>query len=848
MLLDEAAPIPPALKTWDAFLEGTSPSHEPLFVTEAGPTAFDAILCWPTDPLELQNVEVPVVEAKAYLTSLLAMAVGRESTFFARNEHEPYFKSTLPTMRISGYSRHSLQGLEGECLQSGRIFLELQTFVRTEYSRHTSKSGVALASTVERVLQILQQHVFVDGASPGSLLQLQSIVKRMLAILRPCRKLTEQLTHEHTDEDVLAVVFDETMSVYHFDHNSEQMLQEILQRVSRPWMEFIEEWLGIRPEEGRGLAKKDSGTSKAFVKVEAEYYINDSGQEVEDVDFRLNADKLPHFMPRDVAEAIFDTGRNLRLIRSAHPDNPLAQSDLIASSHPPAIEWAYTWKAIDDLERQVMRYHDGMADAIRRSQAGLKAPIKSNKFSYLTNPDVHLCFGVDQGQIEDNIATSIKQLDTPVKNAQESDRLSSILLRQLCSSSHPRIDQAGESPHGSLLPILSFSGIASAQSKLVNRECMRLLFKSHNLREHLQVQRDFHLLGNGLFCSRLSQALFNPDLESTERQAGVARQGGVMGLRLGGRDMWPPASSELRLALMGVLAEAYSPRTGRSIGKQTNSNVPGDLSFSVRDLSSEEIDRCMNTDSLEALDFLRLSYTTPESLAPIITPVILMQYDRIFRLLLRVLRMIYIVNQLFRDLNDRHSQWQDPNTASYRFVIEGHHFVSSVAAYFLDTGVDVPWRAFERRLDKIEADLDSPGEDGSPERLQSPGQLLGLHSSVIDQIVLSLFLRKRQKPILGILENIFNLILRFAKYSRLRALGEDVERVGEDEQTALYRDFRKEVQLFITVCRGLTEKSRHVSRKGVEEDSLGMEDGLGEESAVAQLLMRLDMFDYYSKR
>ena len=788
------------------------------------------------------------MEAKAYLTSLLAMAVGRESTFFARNEHEPYFKPTLPMMRISGYSRHSLQGLEGECLQSGSIFLELQSFVRTEYSRHTSKSGVALASAVERALQILQQHVFVDGASPGSLLQLQSIVKRMLAILRPCRKLTEQLTYEHTDEDVLAVVFNETMSVDHFDHNSQQMLQEILQRVSRPWMEFIEEWLGIRPEEGRGLAKKDPGTSKAFVKVEAEYYANESGQEVEDVDFRLDADKLPHFMPQDVAEAIFDTGRNLRLIRSSHPDNPLAQSDLIASNHPPAIEWAYTWKAIDDLERQAKRYHDGMADAIRMSQAGLKAPIKSKNFSYSTNPDVHLCFGVDEVQIENNIATSIKQLDKPMENAQESERLSSILLRQLCGSSHPRIDQAGESPLGSLLPILSFSGITSAQTKLVNRECLRLLFKSHNLRENLYVQREFHLLGNGLFCSSLSQALFNSDLESTERQTGVARQGGVMGLRLGGRDMWPPASSELRLALMGVLAEAYSPRTGSNIGKQTNSNVPGDLSFSVRDLSSEEIDRCMNPDSLEALDFLRLSYTTPEALVPIITPVILTQYDRIFRLLLRVLRMIYVVNQLFRDLHDRHSQWQDPNNASYRFVIEGHHFVSSIAAYFLDTGVGVPWRTFERRLDKIEADLDNPGEDRSPERLQSPGQLLGLHRSVIDQIVLSLFLRKRQKPVLGILENIFNLILRFAKYSRLRALGEDVERVGEDEHTALYRDFRKEVHLFITVCRGLTEKSRQVSRKGAEEDSLGMEDGLGEESAVAQLLMRLDMFDYYSKR
>ena len=74
---------------------------------------------------------------------------------------------------------------------------------------------------------------------------------------------------------------------------------------------------------------------------------------------------------------------------------------------------------------------------------------------------------------------------------------------------------------------------------------------------HLGLQRSFHLLGDGVFVSRLTAALFDPEQASTERERGVMRSGTGMGLRLGSRGTWPPASSELRLALMGILGDCY---------------------------------------------------------------------------------------------------------------------------------------------------------------------------------------------------------------------------------------------------------------------------------------------------
>ncbi|GAB0140508.1 hypothetical protein EsHS_00001128 [Epichloe bromicola] len=851
----EVVPEPASLRTWKAFNTGQSVPCTPSFLSEAGAGAYDALLNWPTDSLGLDNTKTPVVQTEAYFASLLSLSLGRDSVFFTKNFENETFAAVLSEFRVSGYTRQVLHGIEKQAMQCGLTYLSLAAFSRSLYASSASRCAVALASAINQILQAVEHRVTVDGRFPKSLLELQSTIKEASVVLRPLKDLAARMPSEFSDEVVLTLVFQEASSLESSELYVRDALCEILQRVSTPWIETIEEWLGTRHEVGLPFTKSNIGEKRGFIKVDVEVFTDDFGREVEDVDFRLVVDKIPSFLPLEVAQSIFETGRNLRFIRAFHPDHPLSQPGAISSNKPPEAEWQFDWDAILRFEKRVEQYKKSMLLTLERSRSGSVQPSVPFSFGLKGSPrkiEMNL-FGPDQDMMEQRLLESIIYLDQPLSTQSQShdDSLGRLVSARLSRSDEEDAASSDNTPHWSLVALLSFGGIASAQAQIVNRESLRLLFEKHNLQAHLDLHRDFHLLRNGLFCSRLSHALFDPDLETAERHAGVAMQGGVMGLRLGGRDTWPPASSELRLALMGVLYEAYEAGGGKSsnVTKMGSDGpvLPGDLSFAVRDLSEEEIDMCMDPDTLEALDFLRLSYTTPPELTGIVTSLHLMHYDRIFKLLLRTLRMLYVVNQLYRDTNNSRSNAWLEDKASYRFVREAQHFVSSIASYFLDSGIALPWQAFDRKLDGIRTELSGRGPCTGDKATFSPSptQVRDMHSLVLERVLFALFLRKRQQSVLRLLDEIFTIILAFAKRWRLKALGKVDEGADRLDPAKPYAELKKKLQVFITVCRGLSEKARASGKKsaaGMVEDF-----GIGDDSLIAQLLTKLDLGDYYCR-
>ncbi|GAO18163.1 hypothetical protein UVI_02036550 [Ustilaginoidea virens] len=843
-------------RTWQAFYNGSPVPCRPSFLSEAGSGAYDALLHWPTDPLDLQNIDTPVVETRPYFSSLLALSLGRESVFFSKEPEKGTFKRTISTCRVPGYTWQVLQGVEALAMECGSTYSALGAFSQSLYAS-TSRCAVALASSIQRILEAVEYRVIVDGCRPQSLLQLQSCVQQASAVLQPLRDLQARTPRNSSDQEILSVVFQEAATREWSDKSIQDILYEMLRRVSNPWIESVEEWLGIRPEVGMPFTKASLGAVKGFVKVDVEVLTDDLGRRCEDVDFRLDADKVPQFLPMDIARSIFETGRNLRFIAEFHPQHPLSQPELIMAQRPPKAGWVFDWASVSHLERHIQQYQSNLLQKMQQSRLD-----SSNNFCQSGDPQVGQTtgfalelFGLDEEVLEQRLLESMTRLNQPLKERCNTDSLGRLVRESSSRDEDGDLGVADDKPHWSLVPILSFGGIVSAQARIVNRESLRLLFAAHGIQQHLRLQRDFQLLGNGLFCSRLSQALFDTDLETAERRAGVALQGGVMGLRLGGRATWPPASSELRLALMGVLSESYEgdgrlemPKTRGSWGYEVPSAapLPGNLSFAVRDMSEEEIDKCMDPDALEALDFLRLSYTTPPELACIITPVHLMHYDRIFKFLLRILRMVYTVNQSYRDINSRHrTSWFGEN-AALRFVRESQHFVSSVASYFLDSGVAIAWQAFEQRLDKMRVELDD-ADACVPKAVYRPSQVRDMHSRVLERIMHALFLRKRQQPVIRLLEEIFAMVLSYAKRLRLQALGMANEEAGDDAETAaLYAQFKRKLQIFITVCRGLSEKGR-AGNQTLAEGTISDEAGIGDDGLIAQLLTKLDMGDYYCR-
>lgn len=819
------------LKTWESFDVPEIHLKPTAFITEAGTGAYDSFLASESNPCGIpSNGSYETLDPNAHSACLLAMSLGRDSVLFSWNSEKKTFQPSLPLTKVPGYSGESLSAIVPLCTSCGQASRRLRSFINKTYSSSASPPRVALANALDSMLLVIQDELGRRGLRSLSILQLQSLVRPVFRLLSYFYRLVMKIKRSN-DADLLSLIYNEAQSAEISEPVLRDSMSQILRIVSTPWTEFVEEWIGLKPEEGTRVSK--AGPGKGFVKVESNMWIDDQGFELEEPNYFLDSDNMPSFVPDDVAQVIFETGRNLRFLQESHPEHPMASSEVTSSMAVPRLEWQYDWESITRVEEKALEYQRAVLELLQQTRDGSENIERQPNNSVMTQDDKLLqVFGKDEQDLQQTVLASIASLDRPIETKETWNQLSEIIRRNLFDGHGKRASTTAAefSPHWSLLPLLSFGPMVYAQARLINRECLGLLFSEHGLRKHLAVQRAFQLLGNGMFSSRLTNALFNPDMETTERRSGVSRSGVTMGLRLSSRENWPPASSELRLALMGVLTESYQQENGSD-----NDGLPGDLSFAIRDLSTEEMERCMDQGSLEALDFLRMSYKPPQALAPVITPASLVKYDRIFKLMLRVLRMLFVVDQLFRDLVLRTSHWANLDDVCVRFRVEAHHFVTNIARYFFDTGIDQPWRRFQTWLDKVEKGLQDSGLDKNT-TIVSPKRLGEEHERTLNDIAQALLLRKRQQPVLKLLEEIFTQILRFAKQSRLLAPSDD----ASVEVKKLYKAFREKVEVFITVCRGMGEKAGSGNDREAGEGS--------QENALAILVLMLDMSNYYTKR
>lgn len=523
-----------------------------------------------------------------------------------------------------------------------------------------------------------------------------------------------------------------------------------------------------------------------------------------------------------------------------------------------------TWRSI---QTQAKNYEKQLQFAIEKYAAngsivldsGVVHHDKQEKFEEFPT------FGKSKEELGVMIHHSASAMDQdlpPLESSHNNDLLRRLVLsisRRGFSQTHDEKDHLTTfAPPISITPMLSFSYILSVQAKIINTACLRMFFSEHKIRSHLTLLRRFHLFGNGVFASRLSHALFDDELDATERGTGGHRTGGTMGLKLGSRDSWPPASSELRLALMGVLTESFSESLGGREEASHRSGIyasgkegelPGGLSFAVRDMTQEELERCMDPNGIEALDFLKLQYNPPSPLEAIITPTALYRYDRLFKLLLRVLRMLFVVNKLFRDATSRATCWRDISPIAQKFRIEAHHFVNTICGYMFESGVGSTWKKFDEKLADIERKL-----RGDEEGLEGEGleRLRGYHESILDRIMFATLTRKRQAPVMKLVEDIFVAVLGFAKYSHEMASGRRAGTMGEKELAELYKVFRRRVGIFISVCRGLSEKRGYGDGRRDLEGRRAVDAIFGtgykeEGNLLGMLLVRLEMTGYYSE-
>ena len=781
-------------KSWERFY-GKMPIAEPrtMFLSEGGSQVYDAAIVKSAESIELElrpSISGHVIRSEAMLSSLMQLALGRESLLFHYNEEEKSFRSRKDFLRMSGYSLPTFEHFSESLRIQANRFKELRDFIaHTQRSETASRVAVSLAGAMISILASLEIHI----GSPSTrrdltLLQLQAIMERPSRVLICLTDVVAINRHARSDEEILSRIFSFVQDAEHAPPWLLVTLYELLIAASQPWLDSVAGWLGLQQSNDCNPTLD----CPAFVVARHEDIAIDAKTTFGSAGFDFASTAIPSFLSATDALIIFETGRTLRLLEKHQPDHPLAKQSVSKSVIPSRFEWKFTWDSIGETSAAVKEYEAALGKASHSFHS--KTPATDQRDLSSSLPDQQKFDTASQAK--PSTLAVIKQsqsvIEAPLPEITPSTTFSETSeLNAFDTFALPL----------SLLATLSFNPLIRAHSRLVNDATLRLLFRTYHLRAHLSILHRFTLLSDGVFISRLSHALFSPQTQ-TLPTAHQRRPILSPGLNLGHRSSWPPASSELRLALTGILTDVYfdspnlhlsssstnySSSFSSSLFSTSRTDLPGNISFAIHPMTVSELELCSDPNTLPALDFLRLQYTPPPPLNEIITPSSLVKYDKIFTCLLRCHRMLAAVTQLSTATTMTEDPLATPQVRVSRtqqgsrignrdpwarFRWESYCFVTAVSAWMFD-GVAAQWRLFDTWLAQVERDS---AADGHHDHHQNEGRMQGQgsgerntiphlrisHTHYLDRIFFALLLRKRQGQVNALLEEILSLVLRFA--------------------------------------------------------------------------------------
>ncbi|KAL8733168.1 MAG: hypothetical protein Q9181_003699, partial [Wetmoreana brouardii] len=674
------------VKSWERFHDKDFQEPRSVYISEAGPRIFDAVL----SRAFTRSDPVPALRSDAVLSSLLQLALGRESLLYRYDEKVGNFQPVVEDVRMSGYTPESFNSLDKELARYGSQIRRARNFTNDmRSSRKTTASSIALANGIDTIITALDAHLSKPLASLRTVLQLQALLEQPKFLLKCLSDIVDK-ADKLDNVGLLSMLFDFVQDLEYTNPGFQTTMNQLLAHVSRPWLVSVEHSLGFGMAHGLHATSTDN----------------------QDVALEVEADvggirrRMPNFISGEINETLMEAEQSLKLLQTYEPEHPLARPNSLSSFEPPSLQWQFSWQDIDEIQAKAEAFESAVLEALKEFNeiGACSLPQKQAVGEHSEPPN-------QDPESQSTFTDLLSQIESPLStllNPPTSSLYTTVIAA--LNTTEPTADPFATPPLA-LTPTLSLTPLLSAQSRLLSHSTLHLLFRTHSLRTHFRLLHSYPLFANGPFLVRLSHALFDPSLPSAAYQKGRIRTAGA-GLRLGGRETWPPASSELRIALMGILTESYNSslpdEVGKTAGGRGNGELPGDLSFAIRgDMNGEELEKCMDPDGVEALDFLKISYRPPKPLDVVITDTLLEKYDLVSRLLLRGARLLFAVKEMMID--NRHSnERRQRNTSKnktwqmrQRLKFETHHFVTTVFSYFA-ASIEEIWTAFENRLDAIE--------------------------------------------------------------------------------------------------------------------------------------------------
>ncbi|KAI4267588.1 MAG: hypothetical protein L6R38_008197 [Xanthoria sp. 2 TBL-2021] len=700
---------------------------------------------------------------------------------------------------------------------------------KIQHSKESTTSLVTLAGGIDITIRALEAHMSASFSSVKTVLQLQTLLdppRLVLESISSIMFIIDQAGEVEDDNTLLSKLFEIAQDPEYSAPQLRLVMNELLAHVSRPWLESMEVSIGLKEEHNLGGIPSIKTRSHSPDEYNPKIAVDDI--EVGEDPPR----KMPVFIGTDLAEYFLEAQDSLQLLKAYESQRPLARPRELSLHEPPSLQWQFSWQDIERVKAKAQAYESNVLQAFQefdKSGSTGNQAFEEQSEELVQSSEAQEVFGF------------LWEIDAPLSSllTDSQSRLGTTVIRTLSGTLPP--SHTPTTPPMSLVPTLSFAPILITQSRLLSHSTLHMLFHTNSLRSHLRLLRSYLLFADGPFLVHLSHALFDSTLPSAAYQTGHLRSNaGTKGLQLGMRVRWPPRSSELRIALMGVLTESYYSSSesilasDRHKDRMDEAELPGGLSFAIRnDMSDEELEKCMNGDRLEALDFLRIQYRPPKPLDVVIANSVLEKYDRVSRLLLRGARVGWVVKEMAKQ-HRGNGRSSSGSRLGQKFKIEVHHFVTTVFGHFGDS-IEELWLAFETKLDDIEASIEFY-ELG--QKIEGVNRLRALHEDVLDRILASCLLRKRQELVMNLLEEILGTVLQFASIIRHRKGDE------EGEFRDMYEIWKKKVRVFITVCRGLQDQENVIGKKDVfDGGKLGQEKGNG----IGRLVLRLEMNGWYMR-
>ncbi|KAK4955720.1 hypothetical protein LTR10_006659 [Elasticomyces elasticus] len=762
-----------SLYTWETFEQkDVANTTRTAYLSEAGSEAFDAALVSSHD-------SAGVLPRDVSLRALCSLALGRSSVFFQWDETKQSFTQSLRGTPTAGLSVLASDSFTAELMAHAGLYRRLQAYSDSGSPRKNSSAVVlALKRSMAGVLEAIEGSIVACTQSVQTLLQLQYATRLPRQLLQLLDTLKAAVDGANSDEAAICVLADTIDAIVATNNGFAGVLGVMLTQVSRPWLTRLAGEVGLIEQ-----------SHLAFRAVE-ETAVNGDGMST--------------------------------LVLSEMPVPLSSKSLFTAEDQILLCETRATVKLLRTHLPETARYDGHSLDQVYVSGLLLEAP-EQRQQHVLLEQDVWASHQAQQqfyGAIDNQMSStpSVSQLGhlDPVHVV-----ASKALTQQHDPMQHDHVDlDTVQKPFDLLRPSIE------AQAQRVNGLLLRYLFRDCRLRHHLDIQRAFHCLGNGEFVSRLCTALFSEETQSAERRRGTLSSGRTMGLRLGVQEQrWPPASSELRLALADVLSEVY--HSSRAVVKDggSRSDLPGGLSFAIRELPEAEIDRVMDAGSIFALDFLRLQYAAPAPLDAILTPGTMQKYDEVFRFMLRMVRAVYVAARIGND--GGHHQLPSVTTIAARFALEARHVTAMLMSYFVDVGIAAPWLGLQHSLDAVERAL----EAGHAMKV-GISALRDMHEHFLESARGRLFLKRKQQAIRNAIENV--LIAMF------RAVGIVQSETDSLHLALAYEAYSAAVVQLVHLLQAIADKPfrGHASSDSTDDDV----------QLASMLLGKLNWNEFYDKR